>query len=289
MESIKIRNRNTKNYSITSESKLTIFLYTNIIGRIILKLITLPIFSYISGAFLSSSLSIRLIDPFIIKNKINMSDYPKVEYSSFNDFFTRKIIPETRPILEDPNILIAPCDSKLSVYEINEQSKFKIKGSYYSILDLVESDISKEYNNGYAMIYRLDVGDYHRYCYIDDGTKLNSYKIPGVLHTVRPIALNNYNIYKTNQREYTVLNTVNFGRVVHVEVGALLVGKIVNHYEQYTFQKGEEKGYFKFGGSTIVLLFKPGQINIDQDIKENSKEEIETTVKLGEQVGKKIS
>ena len=88
--------------------------------------------------------------------------------------------------------------------------------------------------------------------------------------------------------EYTVLETENFGTVVQVEVGAMMVGRIVNHHGTHSFQRGEEKGMFEFGGSTTVLLVKKDQLKVDQDILENSKENIETVVKLGEKIGCRI-
>lgn len=279
MDEIKIKNN--------KEDKTTLFLYNTILGRLLLKILTLRIISKIGGLFLSSSLSKIFIKGFIRKNNINMSDYENIKYKSFNDFFIRKIKSNKRPINTDKNTLISPCDAKLSYYKINENSMFKIKDSYYSINDLIKNDISKEYINGYALIFRLCVDDYHRYSYIDNGTKEDNQYIKGVLHTVRPIALNNYNIYKTNSREWTVLITDNFNDVIEIEVGALMVGKIINHHKKHTFKKGEEKGYFKFGGSTIVLLFKENTIKIKKDILNNSLNNIETIVKLGETIGNK--
>ena len=128
--------------------------------------------------------------------------------------------------------------------------------------------------------------DYHRYCYIDNGTKTDNTFIAGELHTVNPIALERYNIYKRNCREYTVLHTENFGDVVQIEVGAMMVGRIVNNHGEASFVRGEEKGRFEFGGSTIVMLFGRDSISVDHDILCNSAEGIETVVKLGEKIGK---
>ena len=143
-----------------------------------------------------------------------------------------------------------------------------------------------EYKDGYALVFRLSTDNYHRYCYIDSGSKTDNYYIKGVFHTVQPISLKNYNFYKTNSREWTVLNTKNFGKVIDIDIGALGVGRIKNNHKDYEFKKGEEKGYFEFGGSTIVLLVKKNIINIDKDIMENSLENIETIVKYGEGIGK---
>lgn len=138
------------------------------------------------------------------------------------------------------------------------------------------------------MIFRLCVDDYHRYCYIDNGTKTENVHINGELHTVNPIALEKYNIYKRNSREFTMLHTENFGDVVCIEVGAMLVGRIKNrHRNAHYFAKGEEKGMFEYGGSTIVLLFEKGMISVDSDILANSAHGYETVVKYGEKIGTK--
>lgn len=131
---------------------------------------------------------------------------------------------------------------------------------------------------------RLCVDDYHRYCYIDDGTKEENIFIPGVLHTVNPIALENYKIYSQNQREYTIMHTKNFGDVIQIEVGAMMVGKIVNYDGKTDIKRGEEKGKFLYGGSTIILLLNQN-IKIDDDIIKNTQDGAETIVKMGEKIG----
>ena len=146
--------------------------------------------------------------------------------------------------------------------------------------------LANRFCGGYCLIFRLEVDDYHRYCYIDNGTKTDNTFIAGELHTVNPVALERYNIYKRNSREYTVLHTENFGDVVQVEVGAMMVGRIVNHHGEGGFCRGEEKGKFEFGGSTIVMLFGKDTICPDEDILRNSAEGIETVVKYGEKIGK---
>ena len=283
-----VRNRNTKDNIIIESSKTLNFLYDNVLGRFILKIFICKFISNLIGIYMNSILSIPKIKKFIKENNIDMSEYEKKKYISYNDFFTRKIISSKRPINKDKNILISPCDSKLLVCKINEDLTLKIKDSYYDINSLVEKNILNEYKDGYACIFRLSTDNYHRYCYIDDGTKEKNIYIKGKFHTVQPIALKNYNFFKTNSREYTVLNTKNFGKVIDIDIGALGVGKIKNHHEEYAFIKGEEKGYFEFGGSTIVLLFKKDTIILDKDILNNSKDNIETIVKYGEKIGKKL-
>ncbi len=282
-----VRDRNSKKNIIIESSKTLNFFYDTLFGRIILKPFISKSFSNLMGKYMNSKYSLKRVDKFINKNDINVYEYSKQKYTSYNDFFIRKVAQGKRPINANKNAFISPCDSKLSVYLINDDLTLKIKNSYYSINTLVDENIMNEYKGGYALVFRLSTDNYHRYCYIDSGTKGKNIHIDGVFHTVQPIALKHYNFYKTNTREYTVLNTNNFGKVIEVEVGAMGVGKIVNNHEEYKFKKGEEKGYFEFGGSTIVLLVKKDIIIIDEDIYNNSLENIETNVKYGEKIGSK--
>lgn len=264
------------------------FLYRNFIGRLILKLLIRPWVSKLGGFYMNRKCSKGMIKKFVKKNNIDLSQYDMTNIKCYNDFFTRKIIDGARNINMESNKLISPCDSKLQAFKINEESIFNIKDSYYKIEDLIQNkELAKEYINGYCLIFRLTVDDYHRYCYVDNGTKTKNTPIKGVLHTVNPIALERYNFYKTNSREYCILETENFGKIIQVEVGALMVGKISNHHQEYTFTKGEEKGMFLFGGSTIVLLVKEN-IKIDEDILFNTSNNDETVVRYGEAIGTKI-
>jgi len=265
------------------------FLYGSFYGRLLLRLLTRPFVSRIVGSYMNSRRSRKMIDGFIAKQNIDMSQFEEKDFVSYNDFFTRKIKPDKRPIDYNKDSLISPCDSKLSVYRINADSVFKIKGSFYSVSDILDGNSkAPEFLGGWCLIFRLAVDDYHRYCYFDSGTKGKNFFVKGELHTVKPIALNRYNIYKRNSREFTFLQTENFGEAVQVEVGAMMVGKIKNFHQKYQFKRGEEKGLFEFGGSTIILLIKRGITDIDNDILENTKNGIETVVKLGEKIGQKL-
>ena len=261
-------------------------LYNSMAGRQSLKLLTRPFVSKLGGAFLSTRLSCLFIPGFIRRNKIDMSQYETKHYTSYNDFFTRKIKEGLRPLPEDKNILFSPCDSKVSAYRIDNDTKFTVKDTEYSVESLLRSKkAAKHYKGGYAVILRLTVDDYHRYCYIDDGTKGDNHFIKGVYHTVNPIANDYTPIYKENAREYTVLHTEHFGNVTQVEVGALMVGKIVNHHQRGSVKRGDEKGYFKFGGSTIVLLFEKDKVALDKKLLARTKHQCETKVRQGDPLG----
>lgn len=247
------------------------FLYNTVIGRIILKLIiSNKIYSKINALFEKRKSSIKKIKPFVKKYNIIESDFEEKQYNSFNDFFTRKIKEGARKIEKNKSKLIAPADSKLSVYKIDHNLKVKIKNSVYSINELLkDEELSKEYIDGICLIYRLSVDDYHRYCYIDNGTNITNKTINGKLHTVSSIS-KDYRVYKENQREYEIQQTENLGKIVYMEVGAMQVGKI-NNYKIESFTKGQEKGYFEFGGSTIIILIQKETVQIDDDIMQMMK------------------
>lgn len=261
-------------------------LYGSAFGRLLLKPLTAPPLSRLAGKFLSTGASRVFIKPFIKSNHIDMSQYEPVDYESYNDFFSRRIRPEARPIDMDPRHLISPADSKLTALPITEAGRFTLKHTEYTVGSLLKNPaLAAEYMGGWCLIFRLTVDDYHRYCYAFSGEKGENIRLPGKLHTVNPIANDFFPIYKENAREYTVLHTREFGDVIAMEVGALLVGKIVNHHGPASVCRGQEKGYFQFGGSTVVLLLKKDTAILDEDILENSQNGIETRVKFGEKIG----
>ena len=287
---IKIFDREKKNYYLekTFRDKELTFLYDSFLGRTLLNLLVKRRwFSNLYSITNKSKKSCAKIQPFINEYQIDMSDYKQQDYLSFNSFFTRKIITDKRPIALLENVLISPADAKLSVYPINEQLALNIKNSLYSVNSLLQDDtLSNEFKNGLCLVFRLTVDDYHRYCFIDNGKVIKQKSILGCLHTVGPISAQKNNVYSENNREYVVIETDNFSKVIQMEVGALLVGKIVN-YEVSSFSKGQEKGYFEFGGSTIILLFKEDTVRMDSDIMKCSSESIEVRVKFGEKIGEK--
>ncbi len=273
----------------TSQDKLLQFLYNTLPGRAVLKVMTKPCVSQLIGKALNLSVSTLMIDSFIKKNGIRMADYIPCRYSSYNDFFTRRIKPSKRPINNSEDVLISPSDGKVTAYRISPDSLLRIKNSRYTVKSLLRDEaLAEEFNGGVCVIIRLTVDNYHRYCYVDSGNKSDNCYIPGVLHTVNPVAMEYYKIYAENSREYTVIDSDNFGRLIQMEVGALAVGRISNHHGSGRITKGSEKGYFEFGGSTIVLLFREGCVELDSDIWDNTAEDCETIVKMGERIGRSI-
>ena len=283
---MQVVNRKTKEITETKEKSIVKYMYDNKNGRILLKILSTRFMANIVRGFMKTFLSIPYKNKIIKKYNINMDLYEVKKYLCYNTFFIRKL----KELKFDSNKdhFISPAESKLLVLKLDKDAKLDIKGSSYTLGEILEDDIYKEYENGYALIFRLEETNYHRYIYIDDGRRDVYKHIKGKLHTVQPIAYKRYKIFHENTREWTVLHTKNFDDVIHMEVGAMNIGRISNN-RNTLFKKGDEKGNFEFGGSTIILFVKDGIIEIDEDILENSKKFMETTVDIGERVAKKIN
>jgi phosphatidylserine decarboxylase len=279
---------------VIPERGLTHLLYETRLGRSFTSLfLTRRSLSKRYGRWQNSPRSAKKIKSFIDKCGINVDeiDIPPGGFLSFNDFFTRKLKSGSRPLHGDSESLISPADSRLLAYTITEETVYPVKGVYFSLEELVrDRSITKPYRGGTCLIFRLAPMDYHRFCYLDDGNHGPVQSIGGKLHSVNPLALRrNLRVFQENYREYCILSTKNFGEVIQVEVGALLVGKIHQHMRHGgSFSRGQEKGYFEFGGSTIIVILRPRIGSIDADIREYSSRGIETLVKFGSPIGKKV-
>ncbi|MBR6524425.1 MAG: phosphatidylserine decarboxylase [Clostridia bacterium] len=276
--------------SENGQQKMLGVLYGTKFGRMLLKPLTAPWISCLAGRFLSTGLSCVFIGPFIRKNHIDMTQYEEGPFASYNAFFARHIREGARHVDMQKDHLISPADSKLTVLPIKKDGRFIIKHTEYTVASLLKNEeLARTFEGGQMLIFRLTVDDYHRYCYMADGEKEDNVYIPGKFHTVNPIANDYFPIYKENAREYTLLHTAEFGDMVIMEVGALLVGKIKNHHGKQRVHRGEEKGYFEFGGSTVVVLVKKDAVLIDEDLVQNSRDGCETVVRLGEKIGCKAA
>lgn len=262
------------------------FLYETNLGGRLLGLFIRPGFSALAGHFLSSPLSRPMIRPFVKKHGIPLEEYPPERYRSFNAFFTRKILPENRPLDPAPRHLIAPCDGYLTAAPIGPDAVFSVKGVSYTLAQLLQDPaLAGRYQGGTLLLFRLTPADYHRYCYVSDGTVSVRTRIPGVFHTVDPTGAARQPVYRENTREYCLLETAEFGTILIMEVGALLVGRIVNHPAAGPVRRGQEKGYFQFGGSTVILLLEPGRLQLEDALLARSAGGRETPVRMGECVG----
>lgn len=270
------------------ESASLRFLYHTVPGRCVLKCLVHPAVSKIAGAYLDSSFSRWLIPGFMKKNDISLQgiEVPKKGFSSFNSFFMRKRVRLNIDKCEEH--FISPCDGLLTVCKIKEGTVLDVKHTKFTVEQLLKNkELAKDYMEGYALVFRLTPTHYHRYIYTDHAVCKVSKRIDGVLHTVRPIALSSIPVFAQNSREYQVLDSDRWGRLVQMEVGAMLVGKITNRpiVPGESVKRGAEKGYFEFGGSTIIMLVQKDRLKLDKKVLVRKNPDGEIPVKIGECIG----
>ena len=268
--------------------KWLVWLYYNPIGEATLwALAKRKLVSSIYGNMMDRTSSAKKIHPFIEDFDIDMSVAQEQEFNNFNDFFTRKLKDDARPIDTSSNIVVSPADGKILAYADISNSDFIIKGYRFDVSSFLDNpDLAQKYHDGALLIIRLAPVDYHRFHFPVSGNLSPNKKIDGDYYSVNPFALRKKaEIFCLNKREYTILSNPLFGDVVMAEVGATMVGSIEQTFKGSSVNKGEEKGYFKFGGSTVVLLFEKSKIHIDEDLLINTAKGYETTVKMGERIG----
>lgn len=268
------------------ESLVLRLLYRTVPGRMVLKLLVQPKVSRAAGHYLSSRASEWLVPYYIRKHKIDMSDIeiPSGGFSSFNDFFTRKRKTECYDMTYGH--LISPCDGFLSFVRITEDTVLDVKNTKFTLDDMLkDNELAGQFSEGCALIFRLTPANYHRYCYAAGGKIILHRKICGMLHCVRPIAIRNIPVFVQNSREYQVIGSECFGTVVQMEVGALLVGKIRNDasaLQSGYAKRGREKGYFEFGGSTIIILLQKNSVCFNEKLYKKQDSSGEIPVHMGE-------
>ncbi len=264
------------------------WLYGNPTGEMALEaLVKRKFVSEWYGKQMDKPSSAEKIKPFIKEFGIDMSEVADTNFKTFNDFFTRKLKPSARPIDTSIIAVISPADGKVLAYQNISRSDFIIKGVRFNVYDfLQDSSLAKQFENAAMYIIRLCPTDYHRFHFPLSAEVLYHKKINGVYYSVSPIALREkVKLMTQNKREYTVMRNRFAGKFIMAEVGATMVGTIIQTYKDKVVCKGEEKGMFKFGGSTVVLLFRKGTVTIDKDLIDNTKSGYETAVKMGEHIG----
>ena len=333
--------------------KAIYFLYHHFLGRLLLKTIfARPYFSFLRGLYYNSFLSKKDIAPFVEKYGLSKK-YLKKNYQSFGAFFSRKEAVYLREAGKEntkengeawkeklrekgqarKQAFYATASGKLLAYKIDQEGKIifsgsenngesnllplEIKGNYYSIEKILKAPCPEFLKGGTLLVFRLSLPDYHRYIFPARGKLLRTKKIKGRLDSVRKEAAH-FKAFSENKREISLLELEGMGKILHVEVGAMLVGHIRNrmgfkpsfdkavecHKEKGTechrekgnvqssgknhlahcFAAGEEKGYFSLGGSTIVELLN-NKIVIDEDLFENTNKGLETKLEIGERIG----
>jgi len=241
--------------------------------------------SKLIGKWYDLPLSRGKIGPVIEELSIDPSEFaePVESYRTFNEFFIRQLKPDARPFNTDPESLACPADGRTLVFPSLEEDMFApVKGRRFSIRKMLP--VHAEYFvNGPLAIVRLCPADYHRYHFPCAGEVIEYQDIDGTLHSVNPLALaSGPDVLGDNKRSYTLINNEYVGNICIMEVGAFGVGGIVNTRRSGHVDKMDEKGWFKFGGSTIVLMFERGRVNFSEDLLKNSSAGLETLVKAGQ-------
>ena len=263
------------------------FLYGTAPGRFLLRGLTRPWFSRLGGWALDTRLSALAVKPYIRAHGIDMTACPRDRFRSFNDFFTRTLAPDARPVDPDPAALVSPCDGRRTVWPIEPDGRFPVKGTMYTLAGLLRDQaLAERFSGGLVWLFRLCPEDYHRYIWPVDGTIGPAVRIPGLYHTVQPLERGQRPVYHENTREYRLIDSDRFGPVVMMEVGALLVGRIENRPGEGPAVRGMEKGNFAFGGSTVILITRAGAAVPDAPFDEASAKGIETPVRQGQRVGR---
>lgn len=241
-----------------------------------------------------SPVSIKDIEPFVNFHQLNRDEMldSMDTFTNFNEFFYRKLKPSARPIAaaDDARIMTSPADARLNVFPtITEAQRIWIKGAHFTLASLLQNaDLAKRYEGGSLVIARLAPQDYHRFHVPCNGRLLPFTPIDGTYYTVNPVAINtSVDVYTENKRVVCPIESPEFGLVTFVAIGATMVGSI--HFTTsagQTVVKGDEHGYFAFGGSTVLVLIEPGRIEFDADLLANSAKPLETLVKMGVSLGR---
>ena len=263
------------------------YFYNNFIGRTLLKLIQKTGSFKLAAWFLHTRFSKILISRYIRKNNINMKEFEGQTYKCFADFFARK--KDNSYYISDADTLISPCDGRLTVYPVTDDLLISMKGSQYRLQDIIpKEEIAELFSGGLCLVFRLDASDYHHFCCFDDMMLCETHFIPGLLHSVQPIACQTTPVYRLNRRWWSLLETVNFGRVVQIEVGAMLVGGVRLYEKSERFNRGDEMGNFELSGSTIVLLLDASvrrKLHLYESFRATWNGTVECKITMGEGIG----
>ncbi|MBE6364656.1 MAG: phosphatidylserine decarboxylase [Lentisphaerae bacterium] len=265
------------------------FAYNTLLGRSLWGLLfNTGFLSRLMGWFYDSKLSHNSIKSLLAIPGLNAGEAEKDwhEYRSFNDFFTRKLKNGARPAAVGNDVLCSPADGRLLIYpDVEKDVKIPVKGAVRSLESLCAMELpAQKYS---VAVIRLAPIDYHRYHYPcdcnDDGKMI---KVKGKYHSVNPIAFAKApDLFVENTKVVTPLCSPVFGKFFFLEVGAFGVGSIVNTAVAGKHEKLDEKGFFKFGGSTVILVMDAEKIKFDPDLIRNSANKVEMLVRCGEKIG----
>jgi phosphatidylserine decarboxylase len=244
-----------------------------------------PFFSWAYGAWQKLPHTRSKISPFVEDFGVDVSEFQTDQFSSFNDFFIRKLKKEARPVAAG-SVACLPADARYTFFEdVSEAGEFWIKGSSWSLEELLGSKkLAGQFSSGVAVLARLAPPDYHRFHFPVDGEVSKPYRVGKALYSVNPVSLRlNPRVFVENKRFITKIKSPQFGTVLMCEVGATNVGSVIQTASYPgTVKKGEEKGYFSFGASAVLLLFEKGRVVLEPDLVEATKRGLEVYGRMGE-------
>ena len=270
--------------------------YETALGRLALHaLVKRAAFSRWYGHRMDSPRSRAKIMPFIERYGVDPREFERSpgEFTSFNDFFARKLVPEARPVDARDTIVVLPADGRhLVIPEASACRDFFVKGQRFDVKALLggDAELASRFAAGSVLISRLCPVDYHRFHFPFGGTPGEPRLVNGPLFSVSPIALRvRPAILWENKRLITVLKTASLGDVLLLEIGATNVGSVVQTFTPgQPVAKGAEKGFFRFGGSTVITIFEPGRARFASDLLEHSAAGREVYARMGEVAGERV-
>lgn len=268
-------------------------LMSRLLGPFLVQaLAKLPFFSSFYGYLQRRPASAKKVLPFIRQFGLDAAEFAQnpASYTSFDDFFTRKLKASSRPIAAGDDVAIIPADARYWFYpRFDAAEGIVVKGETFDLATLVgDAALAARYQQGAMAIARLCPTDYHRYHFPMDCLPGQTQLINGWLYSVNPAAIKrDVQIFTQNKRTLCQLQTERCGTVLFMEIGATCVGAIHQTYHpEQPCLKGDEKGYFSFGASSLILLFEPGAIQFDQDLVDATAQGIEIRCLMGQSMGK---
>ena len=265
--------------------------YGNPFGRLTVEVAVKRLwFSRWYGWRMDRPSSRRKVEPFIKDYGVDIAEFADSvdSFQSFNEFFYRKLKPEARPVAEGNTVAVFPADGRhLAIQNVSASDHFYIKGQGFDLAKFLgDPKLAEEFNGGSVLISRLCPVDYHRYHFPVSGVASTVKILEGSLKSVSPLALRrSLSILWENRRARTIVDSPDFGKVVVMEVGATCVGGMRSTFKPGSIQKGDNKGYFSFGGSCVTTVFKQGAIQFDDDLNQLAAEGREVYAKMGEHCG----
>lgn len=277
--------------SVYGESYLR-WTYENPFGRLSLNLLVKrSLFSAWYGWRMDRPSSKARIAPFIDRYGINMGECRSEadRFETFNDFFYRELNDEARPIVSDSRSICLPADGRhLAIPDLSNVERVYVKGQSFDLGSFLgEESLAERFQGGSMVISRLCPVDYHRFHSPVEGQLREFRSVNGPLYSVSPIALRrNVGFLWENKRELAVIDTEDIGRVAFVAIGATCVGRIrMTRSPGDSIAKGEEMGYFAFGGSCVATIFERNAVCLEDDLIEHSARELEVYARMGDRLG----